>query len=153
MLSPNQFKLALCLVLTSLAPDPAWAGSQRIYRCPQVDAPPLFSGTPCASAHQLAPVIRNQYAPTPLTPEEQAQLRQLAQRTSAASNGSSSSNTTHQKAKTSARISHAATQACARHQEALKALQIRRRKGYKLSEAARLDQQEHGLRQNIRLHC
>lgn len=138
-----RFVLSLAFLYFSAAA--AIAEPTRIYRCLQADGLPLFSRTACASAHQLAPVITNGYQPTDLTTLEQQQLKAIA------------NNQRQQEAKRQAKAQSAfhdnATGACQRHQQALEALQNRRRKGYKLSEATRLDQQEHSLKQNIRLHC
>jgi hypothetical protein len=161
------------LVLFTLSAQPMLAQAERIYRCPQLNAPPLFSGTPCASAHQIAPVITNGYQPPRLTPAEQQQLRVLNQKLGRQADSRQRTNRRSKSARS--RKAHAllskenskrdfkggskagsttsATTACERHQEALHALKNRRRKGYKLSEAARLEQQEQRLRQNIRLHC
>ena len=153
------------LALFALSALPMLVQAERIYRCPQLNAPPLFSGTPCASAHQVAPVITNGYQPPRLTPAEQRQLQVLNQKLDRQKNGrqrtnqrskSARSRTAHallSKGDSKASSTTSATTACERHQEALHALKNRRRKGYKLSEAARLEQQEQGLRQNIRLHC
>lgn len=136
-------------MLFALTAQLAPAKPQSIYRCPQLNAPPLFSGTPCPSARPVEPTVINGYAPPTLTPAEQRQLlRQSQQRDHQQADRSRVARAPSRK-----ELRAAATTACKRHQEALRALQSRRRKGYKLSEAARLDHQEQGLRQDIRLHC
>ena len=132
------------LSLLALLATAALAHAQPIYRCLQADGLPLFSRTPCSSAHQLEPVITNGYPPTPLTQQELAQLAALAR---------SQTKTRRSKTKASLGAGPKHSNACHRSQEALDALQARRRKGYKLSEASRLDPQEQRLKQNIRLHC
>lgn len=132
-------------MLFALTAQLAPAKPQSIYRCPQLNAPPLFSGTPCPSARPLEPTVINGYAPPTLTPMEQRQPQQR--------NHQQADRSTVARASLHKELRAAATTACKRHQEALRALQSRRRKGYKLSEAARLDHQEQGLRQDIRLHC
>lgn len=148
MVCQSQSVRVSLLALLAFSLQPMLAHAERIYRCPQLNAPPLFSGTPCASAHQMAPVISNGYQPLPLTPAEQRQLQLLSQKLDRQKNDRQQINRPSK-----AGLTTSATSACERHQEALYALQNRRRKGYKLSEAARLEQQEQGLRQNIRLHC
>lgn len=138
----------LLFMLFVLAAQPASAKTQSIYRCPQVNAPPLFSGTPCPSAHPLEPTAINGYAPPTLTLAEQKQLQKQRQRLSQQPDQPKIAQKSSSK-----ELRAAATTACKRHQEALRALQSRRRKGYKLSEASRLDHQEQRLRQDIRLHC
>ncbi len=138
----------LRLMLFVIAAQPASAKPQSIYRCPQLNAPPLFSGTPCPSAQALEPKEINGYVPPTLTRAEQQQLQNQRQRLSQHPDQRKVAQQSSSK-----ELRAAATAACKRHQEALRALQSRRRKGYKLSEAPRLDHQEQGLRQDIRLHC
>lgn len=140
----------LVFLLFTLTAQPATAKLNSIYRCPQLNAPPLFSGTPCPSARPIEPTPINGYAPPTLTPAEQRQLDQqrLHQQTRQQPRRRKAAQKLLDKERRAA-----ATTSCKRHQEALRALQSRRRKGYKLTEATRLDHQEQGLRQNIRLHC
>ncbi len=149
----TQFTKALCMgvgfimLATGVAPK---GQAQPIFRCDGGDVPPLFTGKPCASAHQLNPVIANRYQLPPLTIAQQQQLAQLKHNTKQAPQVARQMQQfrAHQQ-KQNQRQAHE----CSAQRDALRTLQQKRRKGYGLDQLQKLEQAEQKLRQSLRSNC
>ncbi len=127
------------------------AGGSHIYRCEVADGPPLFSDLPCRGGTLVEIATGSVVSMTPLTPQERERLAAL-------SDSSEARAADRRRARKQARaLSRAEAEQkrkqCTGARSQLRALEVRRRKGYSLAESVKMARLTDALKEAVRANC